>query len=176
VSTVPDYPLSHSGRARAGRRWAACHIRVAARSAAGPLAGGLIALAAIPLLIVGLATLIISPVAGPGLPFLAVMTGLVRPLARAERRRVRLMTGVPVAEAYRPQRGSLLSRVRTLLSDAGTWRDLAWLFVQILAGGVGLAFLAALVMGPAFMAAVPLQFLRGAGARSPAAWSSRARR
>jgi signal transduction histidine kinase len=68
-----------------------------------------------------------------------------------------------VAEAYRPLRGSLLSRVRTLLTDAGTWRDLAWLFVQIVAGLLGLAFLAALVVGPAFVAAVPVQVLRGAG-------------
>jgi signal transduction histidine kinase len=127
------------------------------------LAGGFIAAAALALLFLALGTLVFSPVAGLGLPFLAVMAWLVRPLTRAERRRVRLITGAPVAEAYRPLRGSLLSRVRTLLMDAGTWRDLAWLAVQIVAGAVGLAFLAALVVGPIFVAVVVVQFLRGSG-------------
>jgi signal transduction histidine kinase len=68
-----------------------------------------------------------------------------------------------VAGAYKPLRGSLASRVRTLLSDAGTWRDLEWLLVQIVAGAVGMAFLAAAVVGPLFVAAVPVEFLRGSG-------------
>jgi signal transduction histidine kinase len=127
------------------------------------LAGGFIAAAAFALLFLALGTLVFSPVVGLGLPFLAVMAWLVRPLTRAERRRVRLITGTPVAEAYRPLCGSLLARVRTLLTDAGTWRDLAWLFVQIVAGGVGLAFLAALVVGPVLVAAVVVQFLSRAG-------------
>jgi signal transduction histidine kinase len=162
VSIVPTYSLSKRRPARRDRRvpW---RIRAAARYAGGLLAGGFIALAGIPLLALALGTLVISPLGDLGVPFLAVMTGLVRPLARAERLRVRLITGVPVTEAYRQLRGSLAARVRTLLSDVGTWRDLGWLFVQIVAGGVGLAFLAAAVVGPLFMAAVPVQFLRGAG-------------
>jgi signal transduction histidine kinase len=164
MRTMPIYPMSDRRPAGLGRGAAWRRARATARTGAALLAGGFIALAAIPLLFMGLGTLVISPVAGLGvLPFLAVMTCLVRPLARAERHRVRLITGVPAAEAYRPLRGSLFSRVRTLLSDAGTWRDLAWLAVQIVAGGVGLAFLAALVVGSGFVAAVPVQFLRGAG-------------
>jgi signal transduction histidine kinase len=163
MRTVPIYPMSDHPPAGLGRGAAWRRARDTARIGAALLAGGFIALAAIPLLIMGLGTLVISPVAGLGLPFLAVMTWLVRPLARAERHRVRLITGVPAAEAYRPLRRSLLARVRTLLSDTATWRDLAWLAVQIVAGGVGLAFLAALVVGPVFVAAVPVQFLRGAG-------------
>jgi signal transduction histidine kinase len=163
VSTVPSYPLSKRRPARRDRRFAGRRARAAARYAGGLLAGGFIALAAIPLLVLGLGTLVISPLGDLGVPFLAVTTGLVRPLSRAERRRVRLVTGATVAEAYKPLRGSLAARVRTLLSDVGTWRDLGWLLVQIVAGGVGLAFLAAAVVGPLFMAAVPVQFLRGAG-------------
>ncbi len=163
MRTVPIY-LTSDRRPSVSHRWAAWRRAVAtAHTSAALLSGGFVALAAIPLLFLALGTLVVSPVAGLGLPFLAVMTWLVRPLARVERRRVRWLTGMPVDEAYRPLRGSLLSRVRTLLSDAGTWRDLAWLLVQIVAGGVGLAFLAALVVGPGFMAAVPVQFLRGAG-------------
>jgi signal transduction histidine kinase len=161
VSMQPTYQLSK--RPPAERQVAGRRTQKAVRTAGGLLAGGLIALAAIPVLVLGLVTLVISPLGDLGVPFLAVVTGLVRPLARAERLRVRLLTGVRVTEAYRPLRGSLASRVRTLLSDVGTWRDLGWLFVQIVAGAVGLAFLAAAVVGPLFVATVPVQFLRGAG-------------
>src|SRR5579864_792919 len=119
----------------------------AARFSGALLAGGLIACAAWVLLFLALGTLVFSPVAGLGLPFLAVMTWFVRPLAALERRRVRWVTGRPVAEAYRPLRGSLLIQVRTLVIDPGTWRDLAWLLAAIVAGALGLAFLAALVLG-----------------------------
>jgi len=163
VRTVPIYLTSDRRPAGPARRAAWCRARATARSGAALLAGGLISVAAIPLLILGLVTLVLAPLGDLGLPFLALMTGLVRPLARAERCRVRLVTGVPVAEAYQPLRGSLTSRVRTLLSDVGTWRDLGWLLVQIVAGGVGLAFLAALVVGPLFVATVPVDYLRGAG-------------
>src|SRR3984885_10926403 len=160
---APIYPMSDHPPARRGRAAAWRLARDTARSGAALLTGGIISLAAIPLLVLGLATLVFSPLGDLGLPFLAVMTGLVRPLARAERRRVRMVTGVPVAEAYRPLHGSLTSRVRTGLSDVGTWRVLGWLRGQIVAGGVGLAFLAAAVVGPAFVVVVPFDFLRGAG-------------
>ena len=162
MPTAPSYPMSDQPTARIGRAvWG--RARDTARAAAALVAGGLISLTALPLLVLGLATLVLSPLGDLGWPFLAVMTRLVRPLARAERRRVHWVTGVPVPEAYRPLRGSLTSRVRTLLADVGTWRDLGWLLVQIVAGGVGLAFVAAAVVGPLFMATVPFDFLRGAG-------------
>ncbi len=163
MRTAPIHPPSDRPPAGRRREGASRYAREATRSGAALLAGGLISLAAIPLLVLGLTTLVLSPLGDLGAPFLAVMTGLVRPLARAERRRVRWVTGTGVAEAYRPLRGPLTSRVRTLLSDVGTWRDLGWLLVQVVAGGVGLAFLAAAVVGPIFMAVVPVDFLRGAG-------------
>jgi signal transduction histidine kinase len=161
MRTAPTYPMSGRPPAWRGAVWP--YAWDTARAGAALLGGGLISLVGIPVLVLALPTLALSPLGVLGLPFLAIMTGLVRPLARAERRRVRLVTGVPVAEAYRPLRGSLTSRVRTLLSDVGTWRDLGWLLVQIVAGGVGLAFLAAAVVGPLMMAVVPIDFLRGAG-------------
>jgi signal transduction histidine kinase len=131
MRTAPIYPMSDHTPARRGRAAAWRLARDTARSGAALLAGGLISLVGIPVLALGLATLVLSPLGDLGAPFLAVMTGLVRPLARAERRRVRMVTGVPVAEAYRPLHG--------------------------------LAFLAAAVVGPAFVAVVPFDFLRGAG-------------
>ena len=127
----------------------------AARYAAALLAGGFLSAAAVVLLGLALGTLVVSPVAGLGLPFLAVMTWLVRPLAAVERRRVRWLTGTPVATAYRPLRGPLLTQVRTLLADAGTWRDLAWLSVQIVAGAAGLAALGGLLAGPVLAVMTP---------------------
>jgi signal transduction histidine kinase len=163
MRTAPIYSMSDKPPAGLRRAAARRFTQETAWSGVALLAGGLISLAAIPLLVLALVTLVLSPLGDLGLPFLAVMTGLVRPLARAERFRVGLVTGVPVAEAYRPLRGSVRSRPRTLLSDVGTWRDLGWLFVQIVAGGIGLAFLAAAVVGPLFIATVPFDFLRGAG-------------
>jgi signal transduction histidine kinase len=161
MRTALTYPMSGHPPAWRGAVWR--RARDMGRSCTALLAGGLISLAAIPLLILGLATLVISPLGYLGLPFLAVTTGLIRPLARAERRRVHLATGVAVAEAYRPLRGSVTARVRTLLSDVSTWRDLGWLLGWILAGAVGLAFLAAAVVGPSFIVVVPFDYLRGAG-------------
>jgi signal transduction histidine kinase len=136
------------------RRPSARHLADTAHRFTGALlAGGLIACAAYVLLFLALGTLVFSPVAGLGLPFLAIMTWFVRPLASLERLRVRWVTGAPVAEAYRPLRGSLLAQVRTLLIDPGTWRDLAWLFAAIVAGGLGLAALFALVLGLICLAA-----------------------
>jgi signal transduction histidine kinase len=119
----------------------------AARFSGALLAGAAIGGVACLLLLAALFALVFSPVAGLGLPFLAVMTWLVRPLTWLERHRVRWVTGVPVAEAYRPLHGSLLARVRTLLADAGTWRDLAWLAVQPVTGGLGLICLLGLGAG-----------------------------
>jgi DNA-binding CsgD family transcriptional regulator len=124
----------HSAVSPGGRRAQAGGARARNRSAArwhvtrftgALLAGGVIGAAAFALLFAVLGTLVFSPVAGLGLPFLAVMIWLVRPLGWLERHRVRLVTGTAVAEAYRPLRGSLPARVRTLLTDTATWRDLA---------------------------------------------------
>ena len=89
MRTAPIYPMSDHTPARRGRAAAWRLARDTARSGAALLAGGLISLVGIPVLALGLATLVLSPLGDLGAPFLAVMTGLVRPLARAERRRVR---------------------------------------------------------------------------------------
>jgi signal transduction histidine kinase len=120
---------------------------VAARCTGALLAGGAIGSMAFLLLFAALCTLVFSPVAGLGLPFLAVMIWLVRPLTSAERHRVRWVTGTAVEQAYRPLRGSLLARVRILLTDTATWRDLAWLAVATVAGALGLVFLLIPVAG-----------------------------
>jgi signal transduction histidine kinase len=156
VSTVQIHPMGGDRRPSELSRGTPWRLAgTAARFSGAVLAGGAIGAVAFWLLLAALLALVFSPVAGLGLPFLAVMIWLVRPLAWLERRRVRWVTGTPVAEAYRPLHGSLLARVRILLADAGTWRDLAWLAVQSVAGGLGLMFL--LVLGIGLMGmAMPL--------------------
>ena len=62
-----------------------------------------------------------------GLP-LAVVTVIVsRALATVERRRAALVLGSAVPERYRrPDRPGILAKLRALLGDAQTWKDLAW--------------------------------------------------
>ncbi|MGH2968963.1 MAG: sensor domain-containing protein, partial [Solirubrobacteraceae bacterium] len=60
--------------------------------------------------------------------------------ARLERRRTAWALGEPVPEAYRPRRGGTLRKIRTVLGDPQTWKDLAWL---AFAGSFG--FVAAVV-------------------------------
>lgn len=111
-------------------------------------------------------------------------------MARLQRRQVRWLTGTPVAEAYRPVRGSLLARVRTVMTDSATWHDLAWLGLQFLAGLLAftcLMLLAAGIHPPvltergladavealALASAVPVNVDARLGRRLPARWTRR---
>jgi len=127
----------------------------AARLMAALLAEAALGMASGPLLLVTLLTLAFSPVAGLGLPFAAIVIWVVRPVAGLQRRRARRVTGTPVTEAYRPVRGSLLARVRAVLTDPATWRDLAWLGVQFLAGLLAVTCLL-LLAASVFAIAAPL--------------------
>lgn len=55
---------------------------------------------------------------------------LLRRTAGYKRRLVGGWTGRPVPEAYLPLTGDVRERVRTALTDPGTWRDLRWLAVH----------------------------------------------
>ena len=114
-----------------------------------------------PLLLLALLSLAFSPVAALGAPFLAITMWLVRPLAVLQRHRVAWLTGTAVTEGYRPVSGPLLTRVRMVLTDPATWRDLAWLAGQFLAGLVAITCLLLLASGilglaaPLFRALLP---------------------
>jgi signal transduction histidine kinase len=69
-----------------------------------------------------------SLAAGLGLVLFAAAVWVCRRLAGAQRRR----SDVPAP--YRPLSGSPLTRLRTVVRDPATWRDLAWLPCQFLAG------------------------------------------
>jgi signal transduction histidine kinase len=73
-----------------------------------------------------------------------VMLAAVRRLANLTRALVGEWSGIPIRDSYRPQpeRGS---RLRWMLADPATWRDLLWIAVNLCAGPV-------LLLGPALMA------------------------
>jgi len=82
-----------------------------------------------------------------GLAIVAVLVWLVRPLARLERCRVRWATGTATTESYAPLTGPLSARVRAVLTDPATWRDLAWLVLHMLVGVLGFLCLTLMAAG-----------------------------
>ena len=71
-----------------------------------------------------------------GIPLLFAMIVTLRPIANVHRRYAGALIGREVGSPYlRPTGGNLLLRLRGLLVDPATWRDLAWLAVN---GTVGL--------------------------------------
>jgi signal transduction histidine kinase len=62
-----------------------------------------------------------------GLPIALGVFAVFRWNARLERYRTAWALGRPVAEAYRPRSGGLLKRLRTVLGDPQSWKDVAWL-------------------------------------------------
>jgi signal transduction histidine kinase len=163
VSTFPFLSTDIGRRGAGPMRPAAWRSAVAVARLAGLLlAGAIIGAAAAALLGTSLLTLLLVPIAlmsrrtrWLGVPFLAVTACLVRPLAWLERQRVRVMLGTRVEAAYRPLSGSQRVRVRPLLADVGTWRDLGWLAAASLAGLLALVPMAALVAGPVLMVVTP---------------------
>jgi signal transduction histidine kinase len=166
VSATPILSTSSGRRLTRPVRRISWRLAVAASRFVGlVLAGGVIAGLALALLGMSLLTLLLVPVAlvsrptrWLGVPFLAVTAWLVRPLAWLERHRVRLLTGTRVKAAYRPLTGPQHSRVRPLLADPGTWRDLGWLAAAGVSGALSMADLATLVAGPALIVWTPLWF------------------
>jgi signal transduction histidine kinase len=71
-----------------------------------------------------------------GIPLIFMTVLTLRPIANLHRRYAGALIGREIGSPYlRPARGNLLLRVRGLLVDPATWRDLAWLAVN---GTVGL--------------------------------------
>jgi signal transduction histidine kinase len=62
-----------------------------------------------------------------GIPIAVVTILGSRWLARMERRRAALVLDEPIPERYRrPRSGRILDRLKALLADASTWKDLVW--------------------------------------------------
>ncbi|GAA1973570.1 sensor histidine kinase [Catenulispora subtropica] len=87
--------------------------------------------AGIPLLVLALLGLGLMPLAG-GVVLFAPAVGMVRAVAGRQRRIAREWSGVEIPVPYLPRVGR--GRLRWLLGDPATWRDLLWLFVNVPVG------------------------------------------
>ncbi len=75
-----------------------------------------------------------------GIPIAVVTILGSRWLARMERRRAALVLGEPVPERYRrPRSGRILDRLKALLVDGSTWKDLVWHLLLLPLGILGFA-------------------------------------
>ncbi|NUR26288.1 MAG: sensor histidine kinase [Catenulispora sp.] len=87
--------------------------------------------AGVPLLVMTLLGLGLMPLGG-GLALFVPAVGLMRAVAGWQRRIAREWSGVEIAVPYLPRAGR--GRLRWLLGDPATWRDLLWLFVYVPVG------------------------------------------
>ncbi|GIJ57083.1 sensor histidine kinase [Virgisporangium aurantiacum] len=90
-----------------------------------------------------------------GVPLLVDVLRGVRALAAAERRRAGRLLGGVVPQRYAEASGSSFARLRTLVGDPATWRDLRWLVLHAVAGPplavCWLAVLLCAITGPLVM-------------------------
>jgi signal transduction histidine kinase len=91
----------------------------------------------------GIALFVLNVVALPlvavwvGIPMLLLFVPAVRWFAGIHRQLLGRLTGVQIERPYRkPPMPGLLMWLRTVLTDPATWRDLAWLIVNAVAGFV----------------------------------------
>ena len=100
------------------------------RAVAGGVVALVLALTNFPLVVLWIAALVLTPVAGIGMVALPLVTWLVRARADLERK-LAARTGVHIARPYAPlpvpARVGGWRRYRWILTDPATWRDLAWL-------------------------------------------------
>jgi signal transduction histidine kinase len=109
----------------------------------------------VPLLLVSVTALLI-PV-WIGLPLVLSSFALVRAFAGASRRRAARVLGRPVEHPYRPGvPGGLFARLKRVVRDPATWRDLAWLVVNATAGLVLRVLVVAVFLAAIAAFALPL--------------------
>ncbi|MEU4426319.1 sensor domain-containing protein [Actinoplanes sp. NPDC024001] len=121
-----------------------------------------IALPAPVLLFLLLASVPASLVAGLGLVLFAAVVWVTRRLAGLQRRRVAAVLDVAVPAPYRSLPTGMLARLRSILGEAATWYDFAWLACQFVVGLACFVLTAALWLGalqcvtaPVLLAALP---------------------
>ena len=109
-----------------------------------------------------LALLILGAGLGIGRFFVPAALVSLRRLASLTRRLVGEWCGVPIAEPYQPppadggQKLPYTARLRWLLSDVATWRDLLWVTVNALVGWILAIVSAGLTLTGAVVSLTPL--------------------
>ncbi len=108
------------------------------------------------MLSVGLGTAII----GLGLVVLAALLVLTRFGASLERQLIGFFDGQPIERPYRsaPEGAGIGARAKARLTDAATYRDLLYLFLQFPMGLISFAWLAYFLFAPLFLLTLPLSY------------------
>ena len=142
-------------------------VRDGVRAVAGSLLAIALALANLPLFVLFVAALALTPVWGVGFVLLPLVTSLIR--LRADlARRLAAGYGVVIAQPYRPRPDQAppggWRRYKWILVDPATWRDLAWLLPGSVVGlGLGLASLIIPFYGLQGVVLLPLWIWLGTG-------------
>ena len=135
-------------------------IRDGIRAVAGGVLAIPLAIVNIPLFVLFVVSLVLTPVLGVGLVLLPLITLLIR--ARADlARRLAATRGVLIPRPYRPrpEKAMLggLRYYRWIIRDPATWRDVAWLLPGAIAGlTFGVLSLAVPVYGVEGILLIPL--------------------
>ncbi|MBB2942458.1 signal transduction histidine kinase [Actinoplanes lutulentus] len=140
-------------------------IRDGVRAVGGGVLSVALAITNIPLFVLFVVSLVLTPVLGIGLVLLPLVTALIRGRARLARR-LAATFGMPIARPYRPAPPSrgLLIRYRWIVTDPATWRDFAWLLPGAVAGLVlGVLSLAVPLYGIEGIVLLPLWIWLGTG-------------
>ena len=112
------------------------------RELAFVLLGGVTAVVGFCVQVAGLAAGLSLLVTLIGIPILAALAYVDRWLCAIDRWRASFLLGEPVPGVYRrPERPGILARLRMLAVDPQTWRDLGWIWLNVVLG-----FVAAVLM------------------------------
>jgi signal transduction histidine kinase len=94
-----------------------------------------------------------------GIPMLLVVVPCVRWFANLHRSLLGQLTGVQIQRPYRkPPIPGMLMRLRTILTDPATWRDIAWLLVNAVVGFTLTLLSAVLFLSSIFYLIYPFLF------------------
>jgi len=135
-------------------------LRDGLRAVAGGVFAVGLAITNLPLLVVSVIALALTPVPFLGLALLPWVTTLVRKRADLERR-LATRAGIAIARPYHPPPERALpggwKRFRWIATDPATWRDLAWLVPGAIVGfGLGLIAVAIPLYGLEGISLLPL--------------------
>jgi signal transduction histidine kinase len=158
ASTATGRTLGSLVRLPGPRTWAATGQLLLA-----PLAGLFWTGLGLGLLTLAAATAII--VVGFPIALGALLLGRVG--ARAERAVLRATLGTDIPAPVHPRPSGLLSGLRTVATDGGTWRSWAWLALLVPLGAVEAALVIALWVAPVALVTLPLWYRLPEGGGAP---------
>jgi signal transduction histidine kinase len=120
------------------------------------LLGGLLAVIGFCVQVAGLSAGLSLLVTLVGIPILAALAYVDRGLCAVDRWRASFLLRDAVRGSYRqPQAPGVLARLRTLAADPQTWRDLAWIWVNVVLGFASAVLMLSLWLAVGWLVTLP---------------------